>query len=64
MVGTVKGYVASFEGGGNDCHLFPADVATAEAARNGQIGPLTDATCKQKVFELIGDSLRIRSLIN
>jgi hypothetical protein len=65
IVGIAKGYVASCEGGENGCYLFPADAVTAEAARNGRIGPLADvAACERKVFQLTGDSLRIRSLIN
>ena len=63
VVGIAKSYVASYESETN-CSLFPVDAATAKAARSGQIGPLTEATCKEKVFELTGDSLRLRSLID
>jgi hypothetical protein len=41
------------------CYIFPLAAATAEAARRGRIGPLTEAACQQKIVQLIGDSLHL-----
>jgi hypothetical protein len=61
-VGTAKDYVASC---GDSCYLFSAAAATAEAAHRSRIGPFPDvAACERKVFQLTGESLKIRSLIN
>jgi hypothetical protein len=62
VVGVAKAYVAYC---GDSCYLFSTSAITVEAARRSRIGPLTDvAACEQKVFQLTGDSLVIRSLIN
>jgi hypothetical protein len=61
VVGMAKGYVASCD---DSCYLFPIAAATAEAARRSQLGPFTEAECKQKVFQLTADSLQLRSLYN
>jgi hypothetical protein len=53
--GVAKDYVVTY---GASCYLFPV-AATAEAARRARIGPLTEAACRQKVFQLTGDSLRL-----
>ena len=58
-VGMAKGYVASCD---DSCYLFPVAAATAEAARRAQLGPFTEAACKQKVLQLLGDSLQLQSL--
>lgn len=60
-VGVAKGYVITVS---DSCYILPLHAATAEAARNGQIGPLTEAACEQKVLELTGDSLRLKSLLD
>jgi hypothetical protein len=62
-VGVAKDYVVAHENK-NENYLFPVAATTAEAARSARVGPLTDAACKQKLFQLTGDSLRLRSLIN
>ncbi|RZK27379.1 MAG: hypothetical protein EOO63_13535 [Hymenobacter sp.] len=59
-VGVAKGYVVSC---GDSCYLFPVAAETVEAARRAQIGPFTWAACKKKVFQLTGDSLELKSLI-
>jgi hypothetical protein len=60
-VGTAKGYVASC---GDSCYLFSAAAATADAARHSRIGPFPDfAACRRKVFQLTGDSLKMKSLV-
>jgi hypothetical protein len=59
-VGTTKDYVVAC---GDSCYLFPVAAATAEAARNSQIGPLAEDICKQKVFQLTGDSLELKAVI-
>ena len=62
LVGTAKGYVASC---GDSCYLFPAAAATAEVARRSRMGPFSNvAACKRKIFQLTGDSLKIKSLID
>jgi|GEM_PF-5208824 len=58
-VGIAKGYVAFCD---DSCYLFPVAAATAEAARRAQLGPFTEAACRQKVFQLLGDSLQLQSL--
>jgi hypothetical protein len=59
-VGVAKDYVASC---GDSCYLFSAVAGTVKAARRAQIGPYTRNACEKKVFQLTGDSLQLRSLI-
>ena len=54
--GRSKGYLIAC---GNDYYIFPLGAATLEDVRRAQLGPLTEAACKQKVFQLTGDSLHL-----
>jgi hypothetical protein len=54
--GVAKSYVVTRW---DSCYLFPLAAATAEAARRGRIGPLTEASCKQRIYQLTGDSLHL-----
>jgi hypothetical protein len=54
--GVAKGYVVAFW---DSCYIFPPAAATAEAARRARIGPLTEASCKQRIYQLTGDSMHL-----
>lgn len=54
--GVGKGYIAACW---DSCYIFAATAASSEAARRSRIGPLTEAACQQKVFQLTGDSLQL-----
>jgi hypothetical protein len=54
--GVTKSYVVTRW---DSWYLFPLAAATAEAARRGRIGPLTEASCKQRIYQLTGDSLHL-----
>ena len=58
--GVAKAYVvASWD----SCYIFPPAAATAEAARRARIGPLTEASCKQRIYQLTGDSLHLTRFV-
>lgn len=60
-VGVAKGCVVSC---GDSGYLFPASANTVAEARRGQIGPLAADGCEQKVLQLTGDSLQLKSLVD
>jgi hypothetical protein len=59
-VGQAKDYVVACN---DSCYIFPMAAATAEFARRAQIGPLTENVCKQRMFQLTGDSLKLKAVI-
>jgi len=58
--GVVKGYVVA---SGDSCYIFSPAAASAEAARRARIGPLTEAGCKQRIYQLTGDSLHLTRFV-
>lgn len=58
--GVAKGYVvASWD----SCYIFSPAAASAEAARRARIGPLTEASCQQRIYQLTGDSLHLTRFV-
>lgn len=58
--GVVKSYVVA---SGDSCYIFPPAMVTAEAARRARIGPLTEASCKQQLYQATGDSLHLTHFV-